>query len=24
MNRQNGRQQSVGWLMGVLTCACAH
>jgi len=24
MNRQNGRLQSVGWLMGWLTCACTH
>jgi len=24
MNGQNGRLQSVGWLVGWLTCACAH
>jgi len=24
MNEQNGRLQSVGWLVGWLTCACAH
>jgi len=24
MNGQNGRLQSVGWLVGWLMCACAH
>jgi len=24
MNGQNGRQQSVGWLVSWLTCTCAH
>jgi len=24
MNGQNGHQQSVGWLVGWLTCACVH
>jgi len=24
MNGQNGRLQTVGWLVGWLTCACAH
>jgi len=24
MNGQNGHPQSLGWLVGCLTCACAH
>jgi len=24
MNGQNGHLQSVGWLVGWLTCACTH
>jgi len=24
MNGQNGRLQSIGWLVGWLTCTCAH
>jgi len=24
MNEQNGHLQSVGWLVGWLTCTCAH
>jgi len=24
MNEQNGRLQSVGWLVGQMTCACTH